>query len=129
MSDEFHNWNVVYAYSRSQAIADGVLVDVTDAARAVGFRVHTVVTDHLFNDYVVPRPGLEGEGQSLEGRLHDLLLLALVAAKRSKGTDRVNFKVSFLMEAGKSETLDALAHIGPGDEGEPVLTLMLPEDE
>ena len=44
------SWNIVYAYSRKQAIADGVLVDVTEAAKAIGFKPHTVVTDHLFHE-------------------------------------------------------------------------------
>ena len=43
------SWNLVYAYSREQAITDGVLVDVTETAKAIGFRLHTVVTDHLFH--------------------------------------------------------------------------------
>ena len=45
------SWNVVYAYSREQAIADGVLVDVTETAKAIGFKLHTVVTDHLFHEW------------------------------------------------------------------------------
>lgn len=129
MSDNLDAWNVVYSYSRAQAIADGVLIDVTEAARAVGFEVNTVVTDHLFTGYVVPCAGLEGEGQSQGGRLHDLLMLAMFAAQTSKGTDRVTFKIDFLMNPNRKETVAVIAHIGPGDNGEPVLTLMLPGDD
>jgi len=123
------SWNVVYAYTREQAIADGVLVDVTEAAKAIGFRLHTVVTDHLFNGYVEPPEGLVGEGQSVTGRLHDLMVLALFAARKAVNTDRVTFKVDFLMAPGRKETVEVVAHIGPGDHGEPVLTIMLPEDD
>ena len=42
------DWNVVYSYSRAQAIADGVLVDITDAARVAGFKVPTVLTATLY---------------------------------------------------------------------------------
>ena len=63
-------WNVVYCYSRAQAILDGVLVDVTETAKEIGFRPNTVVTDHLFHGYVEVPSGLEGEGQSVTGRLH-----------------------------------------------------------
>ena len=38
------SWNVVYAYSRAQAILDGVLVDVTEAAKAIG---NLTTTDRL----------------------------------------------------------------------------------
>jgi len=123
------SWNVVYSYSREQAIADGVLVDVTEAAKAIGFKLHTVVTDHLFHGYVEVPAGLEGEGQSVAGRLHDLMVLALFAARKAMNTDRVTFKVDFLMEPGRKETVEVVAHIGPGDHGEPVLTIMLPEDD
>jgi hypothetical protein len=123
------SWNVVYSYSRAQAIADGVLVDVTEEAKAIGFKLHTVVTDHLFHGYVEPLAGLDGEGQSVTGRLHDLMVLALFAARKAMNTDRVTFKVDFLMAPGRKETIEVVAHIGPGDHGEPVLTIMLPEDD
>ena len=124
------DWNVIYSYTRAQAIADGVLIDVTADAKAHGFKVPTVITDTLYRQYVEVPTGLDGSfGQSRDGRLHDLLTLALFAARSSKGTDRVYFKVSFLMGPGRLETVEVIAHIGPGDHGEPVMTLMLPEDD
>ena len=124
------DWNVIYSYTRAQAIEDGVLIDITADAQAHGFKVHTVVTDNLYHQYVEVPTGLDGSfGQSSAGRLHDLLTLALFAARSSKGTDRVYFKVDFLMEPGRLEEANIIAHIGPGDHGEPVLTLMLPEDD
>ena len=44
--------NVIYSYTRAQAIADGVLIDVTDEAKAHGFKVPVAITDHLFHGYV-----------------------------------------------------------------------------
>ena len=123
------DWPIIFSYTRAQAIADGVLIDVTAQAAEVGFKVHTVVTDHLYNMYVVPPAGLEGEGQSVEGRLHDLLFRALIAASRHGGHDRVEFNVLFLMAPGRWDTAHVVAVIGPGDQGEPVMTIMLPEDD
>ncbi|WP_043638942.1 DUF6573 family protein [Desulfovibrio sp. TomC] len=125
-----NEWNLIYSYTRAQAIEDGVLIDVTDAAKGVGFKVHTVVTATLYNGYVEPPTGLTGEGQSTAGRLHDLLFLVLCAARKNHaGADRATVRVAFLMAPGKTETVDVIVHIGPGDQGEPVLTLMLPEDD
>ena len=121
--------NVIYSYTRAQAIEDGVLVDVTEQAKATGFKLPTVVTDNLYHHYIEPPACLTGEGQSVTGRLHDLLTLALFAAKRAVNSDRVYFKVSFLMSPGRLETVEVIAHIGPGDTPEPVLTIMLPEDD
>ena len=55
------DWPIIFSYTRGQAIADGVLIDVTAQAAEVGFKVHTVVTDHLYNVYAVPPAGLEGD--------------------------------------------------------------------
>ena len=125
-----NDWNVIYSYTREQAIADGVLIDVTAHAKALGFRVPVAVTDHLYHGYVEVPSGLDvSSSQSSNGRLHDLLTLAMFAARTSKGKDRVTFKVDFLMAPGRKETIEVIAHIGPGDHGEPVLTIMLPEDD
>lgn len=123
------DWPIIFSYTRAQAIADGVLIDVTAQAAEVGFKVHTVVTDHLYGEYVVPTAGLEGEGQSVEGRLHDLLFRTLLAAKAIRDSDRVEFDVLFLMAPGRWDTAHVVAVIGPGDQGEPVMTIMLPEDD
>ena len=123
------DWNIIFSYTRKQAIEDGVLIDVTEQAAEIGFKVNTCVTDHLYGDYLAPPAGLEGEGQSLEGRLHDLLFRTLIAAKASSTGDCVEFDVLFLMSPGRWDTVHVLAIMGPGDHGEPVLTIMLPEDE
>ena len=123
------DWPIIFSYTRKQAIEDGVLIDVTAQAAEMGFKVHTVVTDHLYGDYLVPPAGLEGEGQSIEGRLHDLLFRTLLAAKAIRDSDRVEFDVLFLMAPGRWDTAHVVAVIGPGDQGEPVMTIMLPEDD
>lgn len=123
------DWPIIFSYTRAQAIADGVLIDVTAQAAELGFKVHTVVTDHLYSKYVLPPTGLEGEGQSIEGRLHDLLFRTLLTAKSIRDIDRAEFDVLFLMKPGRWDTVRVLAIVGPGDHGEPVLTIILPEDE
>ena len=123
------DWPIIFSYTRAQAIADGVLIDVTAHAAEVGFKVHTVVTDHLYGEYVVPPAGLEGEGQSIEGRLHDLLFRTLLAAKAIRDSDRAEFDVLFLMASGRWDAAHVVAVIAPGDQGEPVMTIMLPEDD
>ncbi|GAB6037684.1 hypothetical protein JCM15519_22430 [Fundidesulfovibrio butyratiphilus] len=120
--------NIVYSYTRANALADGVLVDITPIARNYGFKLPFAISDALYNGYVEPAENLESLGQSLAGRLHDLLTLANVSARQSMGEDRVFFKVAFLMRPEKTETMQVVLHVGPGDSGEPVLTLCLPED-
>ena len=121
-------WPVVFSYTRTQALEDGTLIDASSAARALGFKLPVAVGDNLFNRYVIPPAGLEGEGQSLEGRLHDLLVLAMVAARKGLNQDRVLFDVQFVMRPGRREKVRCVIHVGPGDQGEPVITVCLPED-
>lgn len=124
------DFELVYSYSRAQAIADGVLIDVTAQAREAGFKLHTVVTDNLYHRHIVPPAGLEGEGQSIPGRLHDVFFVLLAAIRSSKAaTDYVEIDVSFVVASGRQEKVKVVAVIGPGDEGEPVLTIMLPGDD
>lgn len=123
------DFTLVYSYSRAQAIADGVLVDVTVQAKETGFKLHTVVTDNLYHRYMVPPAGLEGEGQSAEGRLHDVLWMVLAAARKQPNGSRVETDVLFLMAPGRQEKIRVIAVVGPDDEGQSVLTIMLPGDD
>ena len=124
------NINLIFSYTRSQAIADGVLIDVTAQAKEAGFKFHTVVTDNLFGSYITPPAGLEGEGQSVSGRLHDVFFVLLAAIRSSKAaTDYMEIDVLFLRAPGRQEKVKVVAVVGPGDEGEPVLTIMLPGDD
>ncbi len=125
----FEDFELIYSYSRKQALEDGLLVDVTAQARETGFKLHTVVTDTLFRSYINPPYGLEGEGQSVEGRLHDVLWMVLAAARKPSNCSRVETDVLFLMAPGRQEKVRVIAVVGPGDEGEAVLTIMLPGDD
>lgn len=125
----FENFTVISTYTRQQAIEDGVLIDISSAAAEHGFKLHTVVTDNLYHQYLLPPAGLEGEGQSLTGRLHDLLTMAMVAARKGQDQDRADFEVLFLMRPGQHERATVILHVGPGDRGEAVLTLMLEGDD
>jgi hypothetical protein len=123
------DFTLVYSYSQAQAIADGVLIDVTAQAKETGFKLHTVVTDNLYHRYIVPSAGLEGEGQSVAGRLHDTFGMLLAAASKQPNSARVETDVRFLMAPGRQEKVRVIAVVGPGDEGEAVMTIMLPGDD
>lgn len=123
-------FELIYSYTRKQAIEDGVLIDVSGQAKEVGFKVPTAVSDQLYHEYVVPSKEMERSGQSIEGRLHDLLHLAAICARSRWDGSRVYFDVLFQMEEGpKFEEVHVVAIIGPGDDGNPVMTICKPEDE
>lgn len=135
MSSEelFGSAEVISVYTRRQAIDDGMLVDVTETAKEAGFKVHTVVTRNVWERCVRVPDGLEGQGQSESGRLWDVLWMAFLAARKSGGESLVTYRVAVLESQTyegepQHEEHELWLHIGPGDQAEPVLTIMFPED-
>jgi hypothetical protein len=117
--------DMIFSYSRREAIEDGVLVDVTDQAKARGFKVSVCLSSAAYGVAVDRKEQGEGDGfRTLDDRLADVLEAALMAARQQQEGDRASFKVYRMRDAGR-ETIDLYAHIGPGDEGEPVVTIMI----
>jgi len=118
--------DVVYVYTRADALADGELVDVSPMAQEMGIRYPVAVTRAVWEGYVTPPKS--AEGQSLEGRLWDILWMFRLAAKRAAGSE-VLFQVALVLKRTKAQLVTFKAVCGPGDDGEPVLTIMLPEED
>ena len=51
---------VIYAYTREQAISDGVLIDVSKMAKEAGIRFPVVLTSAVWHEYVLPDEELKG---------------------------------------------------------------------
>ncbi|MDI6696232.1 MAG: DNA repair protein RadC [Anaerolineales bacterium] len=125
--------DLIYAYTRSQALEDGVLVDVSQMAGEAGFRFPTAITADL-HARITPNEREKALGQSYDGRLWDVVFLASFTARRLSMADRGSFDVS-LFEADDApphrthrRTLSLWMVVGPGDQGEPVITIGFPED-
>ena len=76
--------NVIFEYTREQAIADGVLFDASAApeAQEAGFRAPLALTTGVMQHIDIPK-GLEGM-QDVKGRLWDTLFLAATAFTMQK---------------------------------------------
>ncbi len=124
-------FDVIYSYTRREAIADGVLVEVpASLAAEAGFRCHVVLTAAAWADCV---EWLEEDTkrkdipQDINGRLWDVLWMARCAAVANPTAYQTQFGVYRVdrYETSNSATQAHLVlHIGPGDEGEPVATIM-----
>jgi hypothetical protein len=113
--------DIISAYTREDALRDGELVDVSQMAREAGIVYPTAVTRSVWG-YIHP----EGRKDvDWKGRLWDVLFMFKMYAKASRpGSNRIRFKVKL----GR-RTPVLVAHVGGGDRGEPVITIMLPEDD
>jgi len=134
LTSPFSHDEIIFAYSRADAISDGVLVELPNQiVGEAGINVPVAVTCAVWNDYLGPAYLDELPSQSVEGRLWDLLWMFGCAARRSRHASTIQFRVLFvtMKESGSIVTEDVLlkAVCGPGDEGEPVITIMLPWED
>jgi hypothetical protein len=120
----------VHVYSRKQAISDGVLLDLSELAREAGFRWPLAVTSRLYYEYLVPSLDLASDGQSLTGRAWDLLNVLKYTIREAKDETFLRFSVLFLMSRCSTPIpIELISIAGPGDDGEPVLTVLLPDED
>lgn len=121
---------VICAYTRKQAIEDGVLIDITETAKEAGFKLNTVVTSAVYADCVAWDNGTELAYQDESGRLWDILTMAMFGVRKALDAHRVPFQVARIPSCGtKPELVDLVIVCGPGDNAEPVLTIMLPNED
>jgi hypothetical protein len=128
MHSLFSDADLIHSYTRAQAIEDGGLVDVTETAKEAGFKVHAALTAAAWGDCVAWGSHL-GTHQDEAGRLWDVLTMALHAARTHRG-DRAEFTVLRVPRGGlQAEPVRLVVHVGPGDAGEPVVTIMQPGED
>lgn len=127
----FSEDDVVFRYTRDEAIDDGVLVDVSNIAKEIGFRIPLALTAQVYSE-CVHWPETEAAVQDEQGRLRDVLFMAALAARAVKrgGEGRLDFELYLVPRGGHTQELTKLSlHVGPGDAGEPVATIMAPDED
>jgi hypothetical protein len=125
----FTKEDLIFTYTRRQAIADGVLIDVSEIAREAGFVIPVAVTCGVWAECIRVPEGLRGQDET--GRLWDVLMtLGFAIHKRGDG-DRVHFAVHVRTHdtEGTPPLVPLYALCGPGDDAEPVITVMLPHED
>ena len=123
----------IHTYSRAQAIEDGLLVDVSETASEAGFRHPVAMTRAAWEDCVEwsEEDSRRQAYQDQSGRLWDVVWMAAQAARRGHG-DRLAFQLYRVPRGGRSvrpRLVTLHLHIGPGDNADPVITIMLPGED
>src|SRR3546814_3439291 len=117
----------IHVYKRIQAIEDGILVDVTQAANDAGFRIPVAMTAAAWTDCVA-WDGSDTRRQTQQdqaGRLWDVVWMAGQTARRAGHTQRVAFRVHRIPRDGRStrpKPTSLHLHFGPGGDHSPVNT-------
>ena len=120
---------VIYSYTRAQAVADGVQVEVTSVAREAGIRFPVFLTRTVFDAYVaVPT---EVSGQDEAGRLWDILWMTRFGITRARpGVDRIPVALYVRNDNRCAKLVKLIAQCGPLDidDPQPAITIMLPDE-
>jgi hypothetical protein len=119
---------VIFAYTRAQAIADGVLIDITDVARAAHFKVPVAMTATLWARCIETPARVNGHADLLSLWK---LLYRVYWAIHIKGADgsRVPIELDLPDGDGETERVEFVAEVSGGDDGEPVMTIMFPDED
>ncbi len=135
---------IISSYTRAEAISDGVLIDVTEISKKAGYKVPVAITaavEKLISDH----PKLKGGvwnlfTQDYDSRLWDVLWMSYANALNHTSRNTFLFEVilphyeKVVGEDGtekyhlkKKAVLKTI--VSGGDEGEPVITIMLPSED
>ena len=123
--------------SRARGLVEGWLVDATAGAAEVGFSFPTALTRRAWDDLVRWRPEDEQRKtgftmQSENGRLYDVMWMALQGARAAENTSDFTFELSRVPREGagsKPAIVTAVMRCTAGDDGSPVLTILLPGED
>ena len=124
-------WDVVYQYTRSQAIADGFQIEVTKTAEEAGIRFPVFITRGVYEQCVAVPPGVTGQDEA--GRLWDVVwMLRFAIISSQPGTSRLTVALYVRNSDTKPPRLVKLIATAGAvdvDDPAPAITVMLPDED
>jgi hypothetical protein len=121
---------VIYAYTRKQAVADGVQVDVTTTAKEAGIKFPMFLTRDVFDNYVAVPDGVTGQDEA--GRLWDVVWLTRFGILRTRpGVDRIPVALYVRNDNRAARLVKLIAACGALDVDDPqsAITLLLADED
>lgn len=132
----FSKDDIVFSYSRAQALADGVLVAVPDPLqKEAGFRIPIAMTSRVYEDCVawtVEDSERKQVSQDQEARLWDLLSMARFAAQCEPRRSVVAFDLLRVPKQGRgimARRVQLVMTIHQDDDCQPCITVMFPDED
>ena len=121
---------IIYSYTRAQALADGVQVEVTKTANEAGIKFPVFLTRTVFDAYVEVPPDVAGQDEA--GRLWDIVWMLRFAILRSRpGADRIPVALYVRNDNRRPQLVKLIATCGPLDidDPQPAITVMMPDED
>ena len=132
----------IHTYTRAQAIEDGQLIDVSTTAREAGIVWPVALTSAAWTDCVEWTDATEARKgytwQSESGRLWDVLWMLAMAIRGAlrQGLDLNQQPLFYSLlrtpregRGVKPRKVTLKFMVGPGDNGRPCITVMLPTED
>ncbi len=127
-ADEFGP--VIYSYTRAQAVADGVQVEVTKIAAEAGICFPVFITRCVFERFVAVPERVTGQDEA--GRLWDIVWMLRFAIMRARpGVQRIPVALYVRNDNRRATLIKLIATCGPLDidDPQPSITVMLPDED
>ncbi len=121
---------VVYSYTRAQAVADGVQVEVSKVAQEAGIKFPLFLTRAVYDAYVAVPEGVTGQDET--GRLWDVVWMARFGILRARpGVDRIPVALYVRNDNHRAKLVKLIAQCGPLDidDPAPAITVMMPDED
>ena len=121
---------VIYAYTRKQAVTDGEQVDVSTVAGEAGIRFPVFITRTAFDAYVTVPPDVSGQDEA--GRLWDVVwMLRFAIRKAVSGQSRLPFALYVRNDNRAPRLVKLVAMCGAldMDDPQPAITVMMPDED
>jgi hypothetical protein len=121
---------IIYSYTRKQAVADGVQVEVTATAKEAGIKFPVFITRGVFDAYVAVPPNVTGQDEG--GRLWDIVWMLRFAVQRSRpGNDRIPVALYVRNDNRAAKLIKLIATCGALDidDPQPAITILLPDED
>src|ERR1051325_1272766 len=121
---------IIYSYTRAQAIADGFQIEVTKTAQEAGIKFPVFLTRTVFDSFVTVPEGVTGQDEA--GRRWDIVWMLRFAIRKSQtGQTRLPFAF-YVRNDGRAARLIKLIAICSAldiDDPQPAITVMLPDED
>jgi hypothetical protein len=121
---------VIHAYTRKQAVADGFQVEVTETAQEAGITFPVFLTRTVFDAYVTVPPNVTGQDEA--GRLWDVVwMLRFAIRKAQPGQARMPFALYVRNDNRRARLVKLIATCGALDidDAQPAITVMMPDED
>ena len=127
---------VVYSYTRAQAVADGVQVEVTKTAQEAGIKFPMFLTRAVYDAYVTVPEGVTAQDEA--GRLWDIVWMTRFGILRARpgkegGATCTRIPVALYVrnDNHRAKLVKLIAQCGPLDidDPAPAITVMMPDED